>query len=134
MPLSETIKDFFARDKFCESIGVQLVEAEAGSAKTKLVIEARHLNGLGTVQGGAIFTLADLAIAAAANSRGNVAVVINANISYVKAVSEGVLYAEAVEDSLHSKLGTYTVKITNEMGERIATLQGMVYRKKDSIN
>jgi acyl-CoA thioesterase len=133
LPLFETIKEFFAQDKFGEHIGVQLVEAEEGRAKTKLVIEDRHLNGLGTVQGGAIFTLADLAIAAATISHGNVAVVINVNISYIKAVSQGILYAEAVEESLHSKLGTYSVKVTNELGELIATLQGTVYRKKDSL-
>jgi acyl-CoA thioesterase len=130
----ENIKELLAGDKFCNFIGVQLLEVEPGRAKAKLEIKDHHLNGLGTVQGGAIFTLADLAIAAAANSRGNVSVVINADISYVKAVSGGTLYAEAKEDSLGSKLGAYSVKVTNEVGDLIASLQGMTYRKKESLN
>jgi uncharacterized domain 1 len=129
----ENIKKFFAKDRFCEFIGVELLEVEPGRARTKLEIKEHHLNGVGTVQGGALFTLADLAVAAAANSRGNVAVVINANISYMTAVSQGILYAEAVEDSLNPKLGTYTVKVTNQTGELIASLQGMAYRKKELI-
>jgi acyl-CoA thioesterase len=130
----ENIKELLAKDRFCNFIGVELLEVDPGRAKAKLEIKDHHLNGLGTVQGGAIFTLADLAVAAAANSRGNVAVVINANISYVKAVSQGMLYAEAKEDSLGSKLGTYSVKVTNEAGDLVASLQGMAYRKKESLN
>jgi acyl-CoA thioesterase len=37
-------------------------------------IEEKHLNALKTVQGGAMFTLADLTFAAASNAYGNVAV------------------------------------------------------------
>ena len=48
-----------------------------------------HLNSIGTVHGGALFTLADFTFALAANSHGIVTVAINANISYLKAVTEG---------------------------------------------
>jgi acyl-CoA thioesterase len=132
--IMENIKKFFAGDKFCEFIGVELIEVGTGRAKTKLEIKEHHLNGVGTIQGGALFTLADLAVAAAANSHGNIAVVINANISYMKAVSEGTLYAEAAEESLNPKLGTYSVKVTNQTGELIVILQGMAYRKKELLN
>jgi acyl-CoA thioesterase len=130
----ENIKKFFTRDRFCEFIGVELLEVEEGRAKTKLEIKEHHLNGVGTVQGGAIFTLADLAFAAAANSHGTIAVGINVDVSYVKAVSQGILYAEAIEESLGPKLGTYAVKVTNQEGDLIAILRGMAYRKKEAID
>jgi acyl-CoA thioesterase len=130
----EEIKRFFKKDKFCEFIGIELLEVGKGRAKAKLDIKEHHLNGVGIVQGGAIFTLADLAFAAASNSHGTIAVSINANISNVTAVSGGTLYAEAREISVNHKIGTYTVDITNEKGEVIGIFQGMVYRKKDPID
>jgi acyl-CoA thioesterase len=94
----------------------------------------RHLNGLGVVQGGAIFTLADIALAAASNAHGTAAVSINANISYFKAVTGGTLVAEATEESLNHKLATYSVRVTaGDGGELIALFQGTVYRKKETI-
>lgn len=130
----EEIKRFFKKDKFCAFIGIELLEVGEGCAKAKLDIKEHHLNGVGIVQGGAIFTLADLAFAAASNSHGTIAVSINSNISNVTAVSGGTLYAEAREISVNHKIGTYTVDITNEKGEMIAIFQGMVYRKKDPID
>lgn len=130
----EDIKRFFKKDMFAAYNGIELLEAEKGRARVKMDITENHRNGLGIVHGGAIFTLADLAFAAASNSHGTVAVSINANISNMKAVSEGTLYAEAREISINHKLGTYTVDVTNEKGELIAIFQGMVYRKKDPID
>ena len=91
-----------------------------------------HLNGVGTVHGGAIFALADFVFAAASNSHGTIAVAINASIWYVKAAFEGTLFAEAKEVSLQPKLATYSIDVTNEDRETIASFQGMVYRKRSS--
>jgi acyl-CoA thioesterase len=85
------------------------------------------------VHGGAIFTLADLAFAAASNSHGTVAVAINASIWFVKAGTQGTLFAEAREVSRNPKLATYSITITDDAGEIVALFEGMVYRKKDQI-
>ena len=129
----ESIKQFFKQDRFAEYIGVELVSVSPGHAIARLPLRPHHLNGMGVVQGGATFTLADLAFAAAANSHGTIAVSINVNISYPKAVSSGVLIAEAREVSKNSKLGTYTVEVKDEQGELIAVFQGLAYRKKEAI-
>jgi acyl-CoA thioesterase len=127
------IKDFFKKDNFAAHTGIELVSVEPGRAIAKMALKKEHLNGLGSVQGGAIFTLADFAFAAASNSHGTVAVAINVNISFVKAVSEGVLIAEARELSTNPKIGTYTVDIKDGSGHLIAIFQGLAYRKKDSL-
>ena len=64
----ENIKKFFNKDNFIVNVGIELLEVSPGYAKAKLDIEERHLNSLGIVQGGALFTLADLAAAAAINA------------------------------------------------------------------
>jgi len=126
----DAIKEFFKRDKFAEHCGMRLVEVSAGRAKAEMNVRPEHLNAVGTVQGGAIFTLADLAFAAASNSHGTVAVAINASISFLKAVSEGTLTAEAEEVSLNPKIASYKIDVKDDAGDTVAVFQGMVYRKK----
>lgn len=127
------IKRFLRNDKFAEHVGIHLLEVSVGGARAKLEINEKHLNGADVLHGGAIFALADFVFAAASNSHGTIALAINANISYLKAVNSGILIAEAKEVSLNPKLATYRICVTNEDDELIATFQGMVYRKKDRI-
>ncbi len=64
-----TPQEFFKKDLFAENAGIVLLEVHEGYSKAKLEIKPEHLNAGARTQGGAIFTLADLALAAAANSR-----------------------------------------------------------------
>ena len=130
----ENLKRFFMKDNFIVNSGIELLEVSPGYAKAKLEVEEKHLNALRTVQGGALFTLADLAFAAAPNAHGNATVSLNANISFVKAATKGTLIAEAKETSISLKIATYTVNITDDKGDLIAIFQGMGYRKKDSFD
>lgn len=130
---SDDLKRFFKRDKFAEYNGITLLYAADGHARSSMPVTQQHLNGLGIVHGAALFALADFTFAAASNSRRNVAVAINANISYMKAISTGMLFADAREISVNPKIGTYTIDITNETGELLAIFQGMVYRKKEKV-
>ncbi|MBL7179098.1 MAG: PaaI family thioesterase [Pseudomonadota bacterium] len=130
----EKIKQFFTQnDKFAEYVGIELLEASKGKAKAKMEIKNHHLNGVKTVHGAAIFTLADLVFAVASNSHGTIAMGINVSISYLKAVTKGVLFAEAKEVSINPKLATYTIHVTDSGNDLVATFQGMVYRKKEAI-
>ncbi len=121
----------FEKDLFAKSIGVKLLDARPGYAKVSMEINKNHHNSVGVIQGGALFTLADFAFAVASNSHGRVALAIDAEISFFKAVSEGTLTGVAKEISLNGKLGTYLVEITNEEGLHIAHFKGTVYRKRD---
>jgi len=129
----DAITRCLSNDRFAKQCGIDLVSVEPGRACTRMRVSPGHLNGVGIVQGGAIFTLADFAFAAASNSHGTVAVAINVSISFLKATSSGILVAEAKETSKNSKLGTYTVDVRDESGDLVATFQGMVYRKKDPL-
>lgn len=128
------VEKVLEKDRFCVgTVGIELLEVSPGRAKTRLEIGDRHLNGLGIIQGGVIFTLADFALAAASNSHGTAAVLVNANTSYFKGISQGVIFAEANEESINHKLATYTVRVTNEENELIALMQATVYRKKETL-
>jgi acyl-CoA thioesterase len=85
------------------------------------------------VQGGVVFTLADVAFAVASNSHGQLALAVNVNITFLKSVSEGYLYATANELSDPKRLGAYDVLVHNEHNELIARFNGLVYRKNEKI-
>lgn len=129
----EKIREFFKGDKFAEYLGIELVEVSEGEAIAKMAVKKEHHNGINTVHGGAIFTLADFTFAVAANSHGRVTVAINVSISFMKAVTHGTLTAVAREVSLNPKIASYTVDIFNDEGELIAIFQGLAYRKRDKI-
>jgi acyl-CoA thioesterase len=130
----ENLKRFFMKDNFIVNSGIELLEVSPGYAKAKMDIEEKHLNVLRTVQGGALFTLADLVFAAASNAHGSATVSLNANISFVKAATNGTLTAEAKETSISPKIATYNVNITDDDGDIVAIFQGMGYRKKTSLD
>jgi acyl-CoA thioesterase len=129
----ETVKRYFKNDRFAARNDIELISVAPGQARAKMTLHPHHLNGYGTVQGGAIFTLADFAFAAASNSHGTVALAINVSISFIKAAKTGTLWAEARELSKNFKLGTYTVEVKDDAGDLIAVFQGMVYRKQETI-
>ena len=129
----DTVKRFFKKDKFAERANIKLLSVAPGQARAKMTLHPHHLNGYGTVQGGAIFTLADFAFAAASNSHGNVAIAINVSITFMKAGTTGTLWAEAREVSKNFKLGSYTVEVKDDQGELVAVFQGLAYRKSEQI-
>ena len=127
------LQRFFKNDKFAEHANIELLSVSPGAARAKMTLHPHHTNGYGTVQGGAIFTLADFAFAAASNSHGNVAVAINVSITFMKAGLTGTLWAEAREISRNFKLGSYTVEVKDDQGELVALFQGLAYRKSEKI-
>ena len=127
------IKEFFKGDQFAARNNIELLEAGNGCAKAKMTLYPHHLNGLGTVHGGAIFTLGDFVFAAACNSHGTVSVALNVSITFMKAATTGTLWAEAREISKNFKVGSYSVEIKDDQGELVAQFQGLAYRKKDKL-
>ena len=123
-------KEFFKQDRFATENGIELTEIRAGYGKARLVVCPQHLNAGNTTQGGAIFTLADLALAAAANSHGTLALSTTSNITFLRGSGPGdTLYAEAKERYAGRKTGHYQVDVTNQNDELIATFEATVYRK-----
>lgn len=119
------------KDRFAKYIGIKLVEIDAGYALAQMEITENHLNGVGIVQGGAIFTLADFAFAAAANAKEPVTLAINANISFFKPPQGQFIMAEAKKVSSSKKLSYYNVNIIDENKDLIATFNGTGYIKSD---
>jgi acyl-CoA thioesterase len=121
----------FEGDRFAARNGVELVELSEGRAVARMRVWPEHMNAAGVVQGGAVFTLADFAFAVASNSRGNVALAIEAHVTFLRAVRGGVLTAEAREEGGSRRLSTCTVRVTDEAGSLVGLFTGTAFRKDD---
>jgi acyl-CoA thioesterase len=133
MPDLENVKQRLRDDQFAERCNIELLSVTSGRASARMTLHPHHRNGIGTVQGGAIFTLADFTFAAAANSHGAVSVAVNASITFMKAAGTGTLWAEARELAMNFKIGTYSVEIKDDQGDLVAHFQGLAYRKKEKV-
>lgn len=91
---------------------------------------SEKLNALGTVHGGAIFSLADQAFALAANSTGEPQVALSASISYLKP-ARGDLVAKARLIGENKSTSVYEV-IVYDGDEMVAIFQGVGYKLRRS--
>ena len=121
-------------DRFARNAGCQITEVDVEHAVAEMTVTSDHLNGGNVCQGGALFTLADLAIAASMNFQGQLTFGISNSIMYVSSAHEGdVLRAEAVSISAHPKIPSVEVRVTNQDGRLICHVTGMGYRKNLSL-
>lgn len=118
------------RDPFGEDVGVVIQEEGQGVVVATLEVAPRHLNQHGTVHGGALFTLADVAFARASNATGATAVALDTAMTFVRPARVGSrLVARCEEEALRRRIGVYAVRITDEEGRTVALFRGTVFRR-----
>jgi len=106
--------------------GVAIEEVREGYARIAMTVRADMLNGHRIAHGGMIFALADTAFAYACNSRNISSVAQQASIVFLAPAREGErLIAEATENGLVGRTGTYAVTVRTAEGGDIAVFQGL---------
>ncbi|MBN2852364.1 MAG: hotdog fold thioesterase [Clostridia bacterium] len=129
--MMEEIYKRFSMDRFAKLCGIAIDDIKSGYAVTSVTINENHLNGVDITQGGLIYTLADVAFAAATNSYGPVAVGLTTNISFFRKSEAGNrLEAIAHVISKTRKTCSVDVEVTCE-GQLIAKMTGTAYIKND---
>ena len=127
-PTLEELKDFFGHDRFAEHAGCRIVKGSRDHAVCELDIQDHHRNALGNVMGGAIFTLADFALAICCNIGEEPTVSVDSNISFFRATKGTKLTATATCDKPGRHLGFYTVLVEDDLGKAIAKMTATCYR------
>ena len=124
-------QEFFRGDLFAyEVTGCRLTEVAKGYAVAELALDrARHYNAMGSVMGGAIFTLADYALAAASNYNERPSVSVSHAIEFMSATKGSRLIATCEADKSGRTLGFYTVKVTDDTGRLIARMTATCHRQ-----
>ena len=132
MDFLEQLKDFInTNDTFGKSNRMQLKTVKEGYAEAVMEITENSCNAVGTVQGGAIFTLADMAFAGAANSYGDKCVAMSAAASFIRPGTGKHLRAVARAISKGRRSCVIETEVRNEEDKLVAKIQftGFFYEK-----
>lgn len=123
------VAKMYQLDAFSRWLGIEVVDVGVGSSVCRMTIRDDMVNGFGTSHGGALFTLADSALAFAVNSDGMVTVAIDCTISYPSVVRVGdILTATAQQDAASRRLGFCAVTVRNQHDVVVGHFRGTVYR------
>jgi acyl-CoA thioesterase len=131
----EKIRAFFARDRFAARAGVFIDAVTEDEVQCSMPITPDHLNAGGGVQGGAIFTLADLAFAVHSNLRllcgeaVGLTVGQSNSISYLAAARGKRLVARSTRLSSGRNVSVFRVEVRDELGTFVADMRGNGFTK-----
>ncbi|MCL2022721.1 MAG: PaaI family thioesterase [Betaproteobacteria bacterium] len=131
----ERIRAFFVNDRFALSACIVIDSVTKEEVQYSMAITNEHLNAGGTVQGGAIFTLADLAFAMHCNLRLSLGEDVGItggqsnSISYLAAPKGGRLIARSTCLSSGQSISVYRVEVRDELGNFIADISGNGFAK-----
>lgn len=129
MTLDE-VREFFGHDLFAtQACGCQVMEAARGHAVCEFEIGPTHVNAQGNVMGGAIFTLADFALAVACNVGEEPTVAVTNTIQYYAQPKGTRLVATAEADRSGRSMGFYTIDIADELGTKVARMASTCFRR-----
>jgi acyl-CoA thioesterase len=104
-----------ADDRFASLLGIEALAADPAAAQAAMTLDEHHMNDIGRAHGGALFSLADAAVALAANADADEqAVVTIAQLQLVRAARRGErLVAAAVREFRLRRRAGYRVRITS---------------------
>ena len=118
-------------DAFSQWLGINVIKVSEGFCKLEMRVREEMTNGFNITHGGISYSLADSALAFAANSDGTQSLSIETSISHTKKVLAGdTLIAETKEVSKTNDSAIYSISITNQENTEVAKFKGKVYRTK----
>jgi len=124
-PVSSSARKMWQDDHASRGLGMRLERAAHGHARLAMTIAPSMANGHGICHGGFIFSLADSAMAFAANHHVGLDVAQHAAISFIRPGHVGeTLVAEAVERMRAGRSGIYDVRVTTSDGTLVAEFRG----------
>jgi acyl-CoA thioesterase len=123
------VNAMYSQDAFSQWLGIEIIEVSKGNCQLKMLVKKEMLNGFKICHGGIAYSLADSALAFAANTHGNKSLSLETSISHLETVKEGdVLTAVTKEKFLSEKMAKYFISIMNQNGKKIAIFKGRVHR------
>ncbi len=123
----EIVQLMLEKDAFSKLLGMEVLQISEGTCQLSMSVSKDLLNGFHIAHGGICYSLADSALAFAANSYGFQCVSIETSISHVKKVVENdCLVATVKELNKTYKTALYEVVVTNQLQEVVAFFKGTV--------
>ena len=127
-PSTEAAREYFKKDVYAYHSGMTLDELNDESAVCSVDVHEGLFNANGGVQGGAIFTLADLAFAALANHLHMPTVAQQVSINFLNAPKGTRLMARAEIKKDGRSTSVIIVTVTDDTGRDIAQYVGIGFK------
>tara|TARA_Y100000739_G_C20481205_1_gene406030 strand:- start:318 stop:725 length:408 start_codon:yes stop_codon:yes gene_type:complete len=119
-------------DELTRWLKAEVIESKEGFCKLQMVVREEMTNGFNIAHGGITFSLADSAIAFAANACGRHAVSLNTTIRHLHPVFvSDTLIAEAEVTTIKHKIVNVDACVFNQNRVKVADLQATGYRKSE---
>ena len=116
-------------DAFSKWLGIKVLEINEGNCTLKMTVRDEMTNGFNIAHGGITYSLADSALAFAANTYNIQSISIETSISHTKKVQSGdILKATTKEINKSKKTSIYYITITNQDNIEVAHFKGTVYK------
>ena len=125
---TEEAREYFKKDVYAYNAGMVLEELGEDFAVCSLPIHEGLLNANGGVQGGAIFTLADLAFAALVNNLHMPTVAQQVSVNFLSAPKGKTLFARAELKKDGRSASVVNVSVTDDTGRDIAQYVGTGFK------
>ncbi len=116
----EKVRKRFENDRFAMDNGAVIEAVGEGYARCVMSLDEHHYNAVGSVMGGAIFTLADFAFAVASNWNKKPCVSLTAQITYLGRAKGKKLIAEAEKVKEGRTTCYYLIEVADELGNKVA--------------
>ena len=107
-------KYFNEHDQFSVQNGIRLTHMQKGYAEAEMDVGPEKTNLLGTLHGGAYYTLADVAAGCSVIPYGRICVTLSADIHYLRPAVSGKITAYASVIQFGEKIGVCRVEIRDE--------------------
>ncbi len=128
-PNRERLDAMFRGDAYAGLLGAEVVSWDGGGAVIRWTPREEHANFAGTVHGGAIFSLADIAFAVSSNSWGRVCVALAVEIQYLASPTFGEeLLARSQERSRTRRVASYGIDVLDRDDTLVASFHALVHR------
>lgn len=122
------VREIIESDSYARYLGAEVLEIRPGFARVSLELGPQHLNFMGMIHGGVMFSLADVAFGAAANSFGKKAMALSVGIDFLGAPDiTGEMTAEVELLTRAGKMGYYRMSVTDAKGRIVALCRGWAY-------
>ncbi len=119
----------YDHDAFSQWLGIERLQVAPGRCVLRMTVREEMLNGFAIAHGSITYSLADSALAFAANAHGVQAVSIETGITHARPVRAGdILTATAAELNRTSRFATYQVTVHDQQERVVALFKGTVFR------
>ncbi len=128
--VKKAISQAVKKEPFAGILNIELTLLEAGHSIVEMDYRPDVMDNIyARAHGGAVYGLIDEAFETASQTEGTIAVALNVNVTYVASPRPGSrLRAEAIQTSRTRKTAGYSIQVTDQDQQVIATCQALAYR------